>query len=68
MMINYTSKNHYKEIAGVNERLLKSKENYYTRKITALAQEMPLNVLSGTGELLNLAVKIICFRRKLYSP
>lgn len=30
MMINYTSKNHYKEIAGVNERLLKSKENYYT--------------------------------------
>ena len=30
MMINYISKNHYKEIADVNERLLKSKENYYT--------------------------------------
>lgn len=29
MMINYISKNHYKEIADVNERLLKSKENYY---------------------------------------
>lgn len=30
MMINYISKNHYKEIADINERLLKSKENYYT--------------------------------------
>ena len=29
-MINYISKNHYKEIADINERLLKSKENYYT--------------------------------------
>lgn len=30
MMVNYISKNHYKEIADINERLLKSKENYYT--------------------------------------
>lgn len=30
MMINYISKNHYKEIADINERLLKNKENYYT--------------------------------------
>ncbi len=30
MMINYISKNYYKEIADINERLLKSKENYYT--------------------------------------
>ena len=30
MMINYISKNHYKEIVDINERLLKSKENYYT--------------------------------------
>ena len=30
MMINYISKNHYKEIAEINEKLSESKENYYT--------------------------------------
>lgn len=30
MMINYMSKNHYKNISEINEKLLKSQENYYT--------------------------------------
>ena len=29
MMINYMSKNHYKNISEINEKLLKSQENYY---------------------------------------
>ena len=30
MIVNYTSKNHYKNISEINENLLKSQENYYT--------------------------------------
>lgn len=30
MMINYMSKNHYKNISEINEKLLKNQENYYT--------------------------------------
>ncbi len=30
MMINYMSKNHYKNISEINEKLLKSQESYYT--------------------------------------
>lgn len=30
MMINYMSKNHYKNISEINEKLLRSQENYYT--------------------------------------
>lgn len=30
MIVNYTSKNHYKNISEINESLLKSQENYYT--------------------------------------